>query len=228
MIACFGDSITEGHPGVTYLRYVQTGQFQNHGLGGDTVAGLTKRLEEFRKTNTCDGLVIEIGTNDIILPVLQGFSPKWGREIQNIIDRGSVPAPNTLDFRSAYEKLITLAAGENTIVINIPLLGEMPESELNRKADEYNLIINEICSRHGIRMVDFNRWQKGIVKNLPARSAYFISEEHPKILMDTFLTRSPGLSDWLSRRRKLALTIDGVHLNTAGAKGLAELIRTAL
>jgi len=228
MIACFGDSITEGRPGVSYLRYLQTGRFLNHGLGGDTVAGLTKRLEDFQKTNTCDGLVIEVGTNDIILPVLQGFSLKWDREIRNLIERGSVPAPDALDFRSAYEKLIALAAGENTTVINIPLLGERPESELNRKADEYNLIIQEICSRHGIRMVDFNRWQKGIVKNLPARSAYFISEEHPKILMDTFLTRSPGLSDWLSRRRKLALTIDGVHLNTVGAKGLAKMIRSAL
>lgn len=54
MIACFGDSITEGRPGVTYLRYLDGAEkYYNMGLSGDTLLGLSKRVDQFRNNSVC-------------------------------------------------------------------------------------------------------------------------------------------------------------------------------
>lgn len=42
--------------------------------------------------------------------------------------------------------------------------------------------------------------------------------------IDTLITTYFGFSSWKSKRRKLVVTVDGVHLNQKGAKGLAHLI----
>lgn len=77
-ILCFGDSITEGKPGVTYLRYIKNKkQFINFGLGGDTVIGMTKRLiKTMNKSKYKDAtdIIVGIGANDIILPFLENYS----------------------------------------------------------------------------------------------------------------------------------------------------------
>jgi len=45
--------------------------------------------------------------------------------------------------------------------------------------------------------------------------------------MDSFMT-TLGLSDYLSKKRNLLVTIDGVHLNHTGASNLAFLISNIL
>lgn len=78
MIACFGDSITEGRPGVTYLRYLDGAEkYYNMGLSGDTLLGLSKRVDQFRNNSVCNEFIIAIGCNDIMLPFLHDYSPKW-------------------------------------------------------------------------------------------------------------------------------------------------------
>ena len=107
--------------------------------------------------------------------------------------------------------------------VSIPCIGENIGSSLNRAAGEYNLRIKELCGIYGIEYIDFNHWQKEILIKKTPTSDYFIHKTHYKIVMDSFLT-GRGFSDIISRKRGLALTMDGVHLNYRGARGLASLI----
>jgi len=224
MIACFGDSITAGHPGFSYLRYMQTKRYQNFGLGGDTLLGLSNRINSFIRETSCREYIIEIGANDILIPFLSSYSKTWNITVRRIIARGSIPISNIIVFKSEYEKLIYMLSDKKVRVISIPCLGENIKSDLNLKADEYNQVIKILCSKYDITYIDFNRWQKNIIDSRISEFSYFISKNYYKILTDTMITTYMGFSECISKKRKLAVTIDGVHLNMTGAKGLAGLI----
>ena len=43
-------------------------------------------------------------------------------------------------------------------------------------------------------------------------------------MIDSLITTYLGFSNWVSKKRMLNVTVDGIHLNEYGAKGLAHLI----
>lgn len=218
-IACFGDSITQGQPGISYLKYLDKKVYQNHGVGGDTLTGMIKRVKEYIVQSTCSHFIIEIGTNDILLPYLKNSSSLWENRTK---DRNKVFIVDMAMFSDEYQKLIELLYNREISVISIPCLGENINSELNKKVDEYNQAIMKICSKKSIRYIDFNTWQK---KNIREKeNHYFISKNPNDIIWDTLMTSYLGQSERVSQKRNLDTTVDGVHLNSKGAKGLAELI----
>lgn len=225
MIACFGDSITAGHPGISYFRYLKRkNDYQNFGLGGDTLLGLSKRIGCFLMKSSCKEFIIEIGGNDILLPFLKKHSKEWAKIVDRLIARGSVPLPKAADFTEEYEKLIWKLSDKKIKAISIPCIGENIESDLNAKVDKYNESIKNLCIKYGVAYVDFNKWQKEIINNSNPGTGYFISKNPFDVMIDSLITTYLGFSSWISKKRKLIVTVDGVHLNKKGAKGLAHLI----
>jgi len=225
MIACFGDSITAGHPGVSYSRYLKSKKdYRNFGLGGDTLLGLSKRISCFLMKSSYNEFIIEIGTNDILLPFLSKYSKAWNKTVDCIIARGSIPLSKAADFTEEYEKLICKLSDKQIKVISILCIGENIESDLNAKVDEYNESIRNLCIKYGVAYVDFNKWQKEIISNYNPGIGYFISKNPFDIMIDSLITTYLGFSSWISKKRKLIVTVDGIHLNENGAKGLARLI----
>lgn len=224
IIACFGDSITVGRPGTSYLKYLKNKEnYLNFGLGGDTLLGLSKRIDDFLIKSFCNKFIIEIGCNDILLPFLKGRSERWSKIVDQHIARGSVPSPKVSEFVSNYEKLMEKLLGKKITVVSIPCIGENLESDLNIKVNEYNEYIKNLCEKFGVTYIDFNGWQREVIENSP-RSDYFISKNPFNMILDSITTTNFGLSNWISKKRKLIVTVDGVHLNEKGAKGLAHLI----
>ncbi len=227
MIVCFGDSITAGIPGVSYFRYLESKEkYRNLGVGGDTLFGLSKRVDKFLSESSCDEMIIQIGANDILLPFLKQRSRIWDKITYRLNLRGSVPINNIETFIKKFEILIKKILDFKIRVISIPCIGENVESDLNKKVDIYNEAIYNLCNKYNIKYIDFNKWQKGIIRQSDIESEYIISEYFIKILIDTILTTYLGFSKYISQKRKLVVTVDGVHLNKLGAKGLAELITT--
>jgi len=222
MYYCFGDSITEGKPGVSYVKYLGK-IFYNLGRGGDTVINLTSRLKKIMLNHPIERLVIQIGTNDILLPFLFNYSPAWQKTIKKIISTGRIPSKNKEKFEKNYNTLLELLNGRKVIIVNIPCIGENKNSKLNKKVDEYNAIIKKLCEEHSLKLVDFNSWQKSQIKN--RNNKYFISKNPFKMILDSFFVRTPHISISVSKKRNLITTIDGVHLNDFGAKKLAELVK---
>jgi len=87
---------------------------------------------------------------------------------------------------------------------------------------ERNLIFK--LTRKRFKYIDFNKWQKGIVRQSDIESEYIIYEHFIQIIIDTIITTYLGNSKRISKKENYLF--DGVHLNKLGAKGLAELITT--
>ena len=216
-IFCFGDSITKGVPGVSYLNYLDT-RYINRGVGGDTLTSMAKRLRPFLNNKSNLNIIIEIGANDILLPYLTQSSAAWKRTI-NLKQKAPIEDPTS--FYKHYEALINDCHLHNLLIVNIPCLGETNNSELNQKVDQYNLQIKTLCTNHNIPLVDFNHWQK---QHQVSTSTYFISKHPTDVIIDGVLTTPLNKSTQLSSKRNLTMTIDGVHLNEFGAQQLATMI----
>ncbi len=229
MILCFGDSITEGRPGVTYLKYVKSGrQYRNFGLGGDTLIGMSKRLLDIindQKYHDANTVIIGIGTNDVLHPYLKSFSKPWAKIIDQLTKRGSIPCSNETDFRDRYEKLLQFLkqAGKDVIIFGIPLL-ETDIAELNQKAIAYNKIIIELSSKFSYEYIDIMGFQQDIKSKQNNNGSRFFSKDVFEPVLLSLLTTYLPFTDYVSKKRGLSATVDGVHMNTASAKGLAVLI----
>ncbi len=233
MILCFGDSITQGRPGVTYLKYVRDRrEFVNFGLGGDTLAGMTVRLKNAfcdAKYSNADTVIIGIGTNDVLHPYLRGFSKSWTKIVGRLIGRGSVPCSDETEFRVRYEELLKMLADtdKKVIIFGIPLL-ETNVVELNVKAEAYNRIIRELCGELGVYFIDIMELQSEIKTKLNNHGAKFFSSSILEPVFLTVFTTYLPFTDQVSKNRGLAVTVDGVHMNTISAKCLASLVDAAV
>lgn len=228
MTVCFGDSITAGHPGESYLRYLPSGSYRNRGLGGDTLTGLGMRLKRFLDKHHCDELIIEIGTNDILQPFLYSYSDSWHQAICGLRKKGLVPLETEDEFYRHYDELILFVKAKQILpkIINIPCIGENPDNALNIKADAYNNCIKKLCNKYDLEYLDINAWQKKILQERQHNgNPYFLDKDYSVVFRDALVTSIKGMSMKLSRQRSLILTMDGVHLNQLGAQGLAVLVQ---
>ena len=220
-VYCFGDSITKGVPGVSYLNYLDTTRFINRGVGGDTLTTMTKRLIPFLHNKSNLKIIIEIGANDLLLPYLVQSSPAWKRTI-NL--KQKAPIEDSKSFYSSFERLINLCLVHRLIIVNIPCLGETFNSHLNQNVDQHNYQIKALCTNYNIPLVDFNHWQK---QHQILEPTYFISQHPIDVLIDTVMTTHLEKSTHLSNKRNLMMTIDGVHLNEFGAQHLASMVSSS-
>jgi len=229
MNLCFGDSITKGRPGVTYLKYVKNkDRFINFGLGSDTLPGMTERIAHILKKpeyHTADTFIIGIGANDVLLPYLKSYSRSWSKVTAAIFLRGSVPSRDEDHFRSGYEKLLQMLKdeGKRIIVFGIPFF-ETPEDDLNKKAERYNGIISDLCAEFSVPFVDIAAHQREIKEKQNNTGACFFSKDSLRVLLLAILTTTLPFADQVSKKRGLAVTVDGVHMNKVSARILARLI----
>jgi len=225
MTLFFGDSITAGKPGASYVDYTITSEGKkNFGLGGDTVYGLQERIKKLKFPRKNCNVVLEIGTNDILLPFLQKYSLSWYKVVNNIYRRGSKPIIEEDDFRDAYKTILGFFMECRMICISIPCIGENYNSSLNNKVNDYNLVIKDLCSKNKAKYVDFNQWQKEQIRTKYNETPYFISKCYSNVMLDTLTTTYLGLSNAISEKRFLVVTVDGVHLNKKSAYQLGKMI----
>lgn len=232
-ILCFGDSLTEGRPGITYLRYVKhKKQFINFGLGGDTVIGMTERLTKIIKKNKykdSTDIIIGIGTNDILLPFLKNYSFLWNKRVKSLVRRGSIPCRDEQQFIREYTRLIKILkeSNKNIIIFGLPYI-ESKEINLNDKIDNYNKIISNLCKKNNIPYIDFKSEQVKIKRDLKNTGSYFMLKNWFKVITDTLLTTFLPFASYISKKRGLVLTVDGCHLNKNSSNVLASLIDKSL
>lgn len=231
MIYCFGDSITDGKPGITYIKYLASkNSCVNCGLGGDTVIGLTKRLKKKlnHSLDKSDYIILGIGTNDILLPHFEGYSVFWQNLVKDHIKRGSIPCSDINEFREKYRELLCYCKGitANILVFGLPCM-ETTENHLDEACGEYNRVIESLCREENIQYIDFRKWQMEQKALLHNKGSYFLTADNKQaghVLLDILLTTYMPFASRISIRRGLAVTVDGCHLNELSARGLAGLI----
>lgn len=216
-IACFGDSLTKGVPGTTYLKFLNIKQFKNYGVGGDTLLAMTKRLAKRNKKH--DFYIIGIGTNDILLPFFEDYSQSWNLAIKIKKRKNTIPLIDINEFKNNYEKMLKMLKNKKVMVIGIPYF-ESAYQILNKKADEYNNIIKKVCEEHDIPYIDIKKSQT----RYHDLGEYETPKNWLEVPHDVVVTRKQKNIDELSEKRGLKLTIDGIHFNTRSARMLAQLI----
>lgn len=208
-IACVGDSITAGNPGVSFIRYMKQGTCLNYGRGGDTLKGVLHRAADIKPSGR---VLLGIGTNDILIPFLLARSPFWNLTARRLFRRGSTPTKNAAQFRAEFEKLLELLGPGKSLVMSIPCIGENLDSVLNKKVLEYNSSISSLCKTMQIPFIDINTMQRESIKE-GTSSDYLLGGGLFRLIADAILAKV-GRSMNLSGARGLRTTIDGVHFNS--------------
>jgi len=236
-----GDSLTAGKLGTSYLEILQKGRemeninFINSGEDGYTIEGIRIRMEHLLDSgNLPDILVVEGGANDLLLPYMKSSGIAWDPFIRKLNRHGSIPLESEEDFRDGMKRILSAAFDRGVrkvLTCTIPCLGENLSTPLNRKRESFNRIIRSVTdgfreARYDCSCVDSARFfEEELGLYQPGSDHLFGTPE--ELMRDAERIRDKG-EETICSERGLRLTIDGAHLNLAGARLMAELFRQAL
>ncbi|NMH71673.1 SGNH/GDSL hydrolase family protein [Bacillus sp. RO2] len=211
-IACIGDSLTEGKPGVSYFKMLKKKypdiKFVNLGKGGETVKSLHTRISKNKIDRNYDLAFLWIGVNDIYSKLLKVQAQPITR--------------NSEEFRECYENVLEIIkqSSKKVVVVSPGLIGETLNSS-NRGLLNLSMILKEMSKEHkNVSFIDLHQAFTHQLETL--QSTDYLSTGLGRLVKDVFLYRSPKSVDRLSAKRGLHLTIDGVHLNSKGANIVVE------
>ncbi len=214
-IAFFGDSLTEGFPGVSYFSLIKKkfpeSEFFNFGKGGDTVISLLKRIESINLPTKFDFAFLWIGVNDVFVKVsrLYPFLKKLRRQPW---------AKNHDVFTSHYEKLLDFLAAKADWLLTVPpvFIGEDLDNPWNKELEALSTVIKELSFlQENCEFIDL---RKIFTEKLAGQSPLpYVPRSFPQVIKDTLTLKTSKTVDRVSIERGFQLTPDGVHLNQVGA-----------
>jgi lysophospholipase L1-like esterase len=225
-IGFFGDSLTEGVPGVSFLEALAVmlpeHDLENLGKRGDTVISLHRRVAQGRHPGSLDVAVLWIGVNDTLAKISfgHGLLKRLMRQPQ---------ARSLTEFREHYRRTVErlLKNARRVLTVSPLLIGEDLSNPWNRELCDVSEVIASVAASYDA--VEFIDLREEIAPTLAAgRSSDYLPKRVSRVACDVLRLRTPGAVDAAASRRGLKLTLDGVHLNSAGAAVVADSIRRAL
>lgn len=221
-VAFFGDSITEGVPGVSFVDIVQKTlpdiELVNFGKGGDTVSSLKRRIQKIEDLRTFDVFVLYIGTNDVFGRI--NVKHKFLKLTMN-----QLPTKNPTTFKASYRKLIQYLLKYNKKILILPplLVGEELNNQWNKQVETLANIVEEQAKF--FTSITFIDMRNIFVENLKGKKiSSYLPTSLLSIKKDVDNLKTPSIVDSKSKERGLHLTLDGVHINSKGANIIAREI----
>lgn len=222
-ILFIGDSLVRGSIGVNWVKWLASKnpgwEVENAGANGETLLKIKKRLDKKLSENQYDMIFFEAGVNDLLIPALEtkGFFFRQARKFLQW--KGHAPLDEPAAFEQAYRQVIDDIKKKTTATIILSTLGclnEDLEFPLNKKRCAYNQVIRDVAIETGCSLVDAGACFDGYLRRCRTKD-YFLEGFLNAAYLDKFQCRVMGCPDYLSKKRRLHLTIDGVHLNSRGA-----------
>jgi lysophospholipase L1-like esterase len=219
-IAFFGDSLTSGVPGSSYVAILRQrfpdDTLLNFGKGNDTVVSLYRGISAMQFGEPLDLAFLSIGVNDVLQ------TDRWPfRTFHALLAQRR--ARDRDEFQAYFRATLDFLCDKTVRVIVAPpaLKGENLDNPWNHRLTDPAGLIKEVtaeCDR-----TEFLDVQAAFVWKLPARPG---SEHAPRnpicVLLDALTLRTDGQIDAKATERGLHLTPDGVQLNSAGARLVGE------
>jgi acyl-CoA thioesterase I len=229
LVACVGDSLTAGQISADWVGLLaerlrpQGYEFVNAGVNSQLAWNVLQRLDE---VIACDPDIVTllVGSND----VLATLSPAHGARYRRY---QRLPQPPTLEwFRDNVDRILDRLATETRarlVVLELPLLGEDLDSELNRRAERYNVALRERCERRGVPCLPLYR---RLADLLPPEHRAPPGAGSTGPMVAAAARRLLLRQDWdtISAKQGLRLLTDHVHLNSVAAEVVADLLTDAL
>lgn len=244
-IAFWGDSLTEGVPGAAYIDILKMEMPQhsilNYGKGGDTVRSLYTRAarmqarskESLQKGSLqADVVVLWVGVNDL-LPDLARFYPPMKRLV------GQPWARSDAEFVEYYRRLLELFRPHcrRLLAVSPLCIGEDLDNRWNRELKGQARLIEDVIGEVSspdfeVEFLDIRAGFEKEFSKLGDRKAEIIAQFLPvspvKAAIDVLVYRSPASADRRAELRGLFFTMDGVHLNSRGARIVAKMFKAAI
>jgi lysophospholipase L1-like esterase len=221
-IAFYGDSLTAGIPGVSYVKLIQQvlpqHKILNFGKINDTPLSLYRRIENQRLDQPVDVAFVFVGVNDLLVSRSWLFSRirrQWARD--------------DAEFRHHYTLLLKKIAGfaGQAICISPVFIGENFESEPQHQLGRRCAIIQSIASdQPRTEYLDIRTVFSELLRDKTTFPT--LRQNLVQSVWDSLMNRNPEAITRVSAARGLHYTIDGVHLNSAGARIIAVQCLDAL
>jgi len=219
-IAFFGDSLTSGTPGSSYVAVLRErfpdDTLLNFGKGNDTVVSLNRRISAMQFEKPLDMAFLWIGVNDV------PQTDRWAyRAFHTLLLQRRARDRNEFEacFRATLDSLCTKA---RRVVVAPPVLkGEDLENSTNQRLSDLAGSIKEITAE--CERAEFLDLRAAFARELLARAGCERLPANPfRVLLDALTLRTGEQIDAKAAERGLRLTLDGIHLNSAGARLVAE------
>ncbi|WP_227395966.1 SGNH/GDSL hydrolase family protein [Jeotgalibacillus aurantiacus] len=217
-IALIGDSLTEGRPGVSFIKFLKetfpTVTFDNLGKPGESVKSLHSRLLKTKLDSDCDLAFVWIGVNDVYTKLLKV--------------QAQPVTKNHEEFKDLYEEILNIVLGssKNIVAVSPALVGET-NNLANKEIKELTAIIESIVNRTAnTSFVNiYSVFEERLAK---VNSSDYISTKVLTVMKDVLFYKKNARIDKLSKKRGLNFTLDGIHLNSSGARIVAEIDASAI
>ncbi len=195
-----------------FLKY----ELKNYGKNGDTVVSLYNRMKKIKLEKNYDLAFIWIGTNDVLVKVSWTYPILKATTNQNW-------AKSDEEFVDYYKKIINqICCNVKKIIVVTPIfIGENINNRWNKELDHQAEIIRKIskCSKK----VKFLDLRKNFYPKLENKEVSgYIAKTSTSVILDFLQNRTIEDVDRTSKKRGLYFTIDGIHLNSTGAKIVAD------
>jgi lysophospholipase L1-like esterase len=224
IIAFYGDSLTEGTTGASYIDILAR-EFPDHtllnlGKGGDTVISLLNRLLNLDHPEPSDIAFLWVGVNDVLVKTSYLYA------IRRRLYRQ--PWSKTLDeFEHHYRSLLDLLTPATGRLLTIPplFIGEDVDNPWNRELGEAGKMIMTLS--HQYKKTEFLDLRQIFIRRLPQDIHPYEPKKILPLIIHTLMSKR-GKEDSLDPRYHF--TCDGIHLNKQGAeitaRAFSERIRT--
>jgi lysophospholipase L1-like esterase len=237
-VVFFGDSLTEGIHGASYLAALQDliaeapehspVRVINAGIGGDTVENLRRRLATDVAPHDPDWVVVFIGTNDCTTWLVNGGILRRSifRNSRRYFaqEKGVTEAITPERYEAGLRALVTALRQQTRAHIALcapPPVGIEPYALRWRLMSRYADAVRRVAAETDCDLIDLHARWSAVTRALPRRSL----TQRWRGLMGKLRGDGGADIEALARERGYMLTFDGVHFSARGAMLAAEVMR---
>jgi lysophospholipase L1-like esterase len=226
VVACVGDSITHGHVSVSYVEMLEaefgtTHQFMNAGINSELVDNVLQRLDDVVAADPAH-VAVFIGTNDA------DWTLSWRNPKRVAATRHLTRPPSVEGFRSDLRHLVGRLQAETRAritLLSLPPMGERPDEEPYQQAGLFSGIIREVAAETGVTYLPVWEEMHQALQAAPSQQRY-------RFRLKTVLMARAALRVYLGRgtfdqegeHNGFLFHVDHLHLNTRGARLVADLV----
>jgi len=237
-VVFFGDSLTQGTHGASYLAVLRSMLAQapelsgvepiNAGLGGDTVENLPRRLAAHVAVRDPNWVVVLIGANDCTTWLIRRglWRPLvfWRTRRYFAHEKGISGAITPERFEAGLRALVTEIRSQTEARIALctpPPQGVEPCAPRWRLMARYAEAIRHAAVEMDCDLIDLHARWSAVARDLPRRTL----RQRWRTLLGALRGDGSADSETLARERGYILTFDGVHFSARGAALAAEVMR---
>jgi lysophospholipase L1-like esterase len=237
-VVFFGDSLTEGTHGASYLAILrrmlaetpgaQEIDLINAGIGGDTVENLRRRVATDVAPHDPNWVVAFIGTNDCTTWLIsRGVWRRlvfWRTRRYFSREKGVSGAITPMRFEAGLRALVAEMRQQTDARIALcapPPHGVDPRSPGWRLMARYADVVRRVAAEMDCNLIDLHRRWSAAALGLPRQTP----AQRWRAALGALWGDGDANIVVLARERGYALTFDGVHFSTQGATLAAEVMR---